>query len=303
MSAGMTAAGVTAAASVATAAGSLGSALGSSKSGSANQNGTQVIKGTQTNKGIVTTSTLNPEVLSMLQGLVTNGSFSKQAAITDSANAVKGAIQTTMQQYMPSIAGEAKGSGMSGDSMTQILANQTAVQAAVQGAGVQMNSINNYGSVFTNLINALTAGSPQTQFTDQTQTTDNTQTDTTTNQQTSSGGMSVICTKFWKIGLIDYCTWLADEEHGIELKFRNPEFFAWYMSWAPKVVAVMDKYPSTVLPIWYLFGKAWVQDMAWKQVGWGKPSYYGRGIYAVGKGIFSTLKFLESKVWLTSQTS
>ena len=281
----------------------LGTAISSSKSGTQTMNGTQKTTGTQKTNGTVTTSTLNPEVLSMLQGLVTNGSFSKQAAITDSANAVQGAIQNTMQQYMPSIAGEQKGSGMSGDSMTQILSNQTAVQAAVQGAGVQMNSINNYGNIFSSLMSALTAGSPQVQATDQTQTTDATQTNNSTGTTSSSSGMSVICTKFRQVGLIDYYTWIADEEHGLELKYRNPALFEWYMSWAPKVVAWMDKYPITVLPIWHLFGRAWVQDMAWRQVGWGKPSYYGRSIYAVGKGIFATIKFLESKVWLTSQIS
>lgn len=108
-----------------------------------------------------TTSTLNPETLAMLQSLVIGGDFSKSSAIRDSSDAVTAAIQEVMQKYMPTIASNAKGSGMMGDSMSQILANQTSVQAAVQGGAVKMNAINSYASSLDNFINSLIAGSPQ----------------------------------------------------------------------------------------------------------------------------------------------
>jgi hypothetical protein len=193
MSAGITAAGVTAAAAAATAgagiaAGVKGGGGGSTKAGP--QFGIRDTTNSVTNEQV--TSTLNPETLAMLQKLVMGGDYSKGAAIKDSEAAVTAAIQEVMQKYMPTIAANSKGSGMMADSMTQILANQTAVQAAVQGGAVKMNAINSYSSSLDNFIKSLIAGSPQSTSGKQTNNTTERTAGSATSSTTNPGSVATL---------------------------------------------------------------------------------------------------------------
>lgn len=177
------------------AAGAIGGAmLSNSKSGSTSQGPTNTSE-----KGTIKTSGFSPEIMKMLEGIISGGQFSKDAAIGDSHNAVMGAMQDVMQQYMPDIAASQKGTGMMGDSMTQLLANQTATQAAVQGGKLQMDSINNYNSNVVNLLNSLASGQGRTETRDIT-------TKSAPTGSTSSGGMcwitSAVCEE---LGLPDNC--------------------------------------------------------------------------------------------------
>lgn len=195
---GITAAGVTAAAAAAGAGAAIYSAVkkpGSAGSGSssseeqASTKKTSIVGPSSTlerTSGQQLRTSLSPEALSMLQGLVMGGDYSKQAAISDSRDAVTAGIQEVMQKYMPTIAANEKGSGMMGDSMTQILARQTAVQAGVQGAAVKMNAISNYGNNLSNFFQNLIAGSPQNTYTNQDVQTTNSGY-TTTEEGTSTG--------------------------------------------------------------------------------------------------------------------
>ena len=107
--------------------------------------------------------TLNPQIVALLEGVIKSGQYSKAAAMQDSAAVVQATIQNALRKELPSIASASKSAGMSGDSMTSILANQAAANAAIQGAGVKLDTITNYNNNFNSLIQSLIAGSPKVQ--------------------------------------------------------------------------------------------------------------------------------------------
>lgn len=176
------AAGWGAAASAATSvAGAVGGSMlanSSRSSGSGSGSGSE--------KGTIKTSGFSPEIIKLIESIIAGGDYTKDAAIKDSNNAVLGAMQAVMQQQMPHIAGAERGSGMTNSSMTQLLANQTATQAAVQGGAVQMDAINKYNQNMVSLLSALAQGMPKTETRDITRTE--------SNSQASSGGMCWITT-------------------------------------------------------------------------------------------------------------
>lgn len=217
-------------------------AAGSIAGASMSNNGTKTTSGgTGTRDATTTTSGMDPEILKLLQDLVTNGTYSKDAAIKDSTDAVNNAIQTTMQQFMPTIGSASKGSGMMGDSMSQILATQLATQAAVQGAGVRMDSINSYGANFANMINAINNGTPKT-------TTEHEVKVEPKQTVSSSGGGCFITTAVCSgTGLPDNCeelevlrnfrsTYMMQDEAHVALVRQ-------YYSQAPKLCKVLDTLP------------------------------------------------------------
>jgi len=214
---------------------------------------TDTTKGPSTVRTNSTATTLDPSTVAFLKALVEGGSYSKSSAVKDSADAVKNAIQTTMQQFMPTIGGSSKGSGMMGDSMSQILATQLATQAAVQGAGVKMNAINDYASTLTGLTQALIQGSPQKL---KSTTKDSGYTTTSTNKKGMNNGDSItsglpgcfittaVCSG---AGLPDDCeelevlrnfrsTYMMQDEAHVALVRQ-------YYSQAPKLCKVLDTLP------------------------------------------------------------
>lgn len=126
---------------------------------------TGAINGTQDTKSKVTR--LDPALLEFIKSQFTAGQFSKQTAITDSNALVTNAIQQALRDALPSIAAASKGSGMTGSSMSQLLAQQASIQGGIQGAALQQNNINAYNDNLVNLINALTNASPVTSTTKQ----------------------------------------------------------------------------------------------------------------------------------------
>lgn len=129
---------------------------------------------------------LDDATLKVLKDLALGGQYSKQAAATDSQLAVEGAIKQAMQQYMPSIVANQKGSGMVGDSMTQLLSQQAASNAGIAGAQVQRDWTGMYGSQQANLLQSLIQGTGQS--------VRSRETNSGTTQTQTSGGMSWICT-------------------------------------------------------------------------------------------------------------
>lgn len=220
----------TAAALGAAAIGAAGSIAGSALAKSSSSKTTTSPSG-GSEKGTIKTSGFSPEIMKLLEDLISNGQFSKDAAIKDSRDAVTGAMQDVMQQYMPDIAASAKGTGMMGDSMTQLLANQTATQAAVQGGKVRMESISNYNTNLVNLLNSLAAGQAKTETRDL--VTKNEPTTTT-----ESGGMcwitSAICEE---LKLPDNCQTLQVLRWFRDNYMLDPSY--------PERVALVDTYYNT----------------------------------------------------------
>lgn len=190
--------------------------------------------------GTIKTSGFSPEIIKLLEGIISGGQYSKSAAIKDSNDAVLGAMQEVMQNFMPSIASTQKGSGMTGDSMTQLLANQTAMQAAVQGGKLKMDSINNYNTDLVNMLNSLASGQGRTETRDLTTKSEPVVSNT-------SSGMCWITTAICEqLGLPDDCEALRVLRWFRDVHMSNPDFpernalVTQYYDLAPKYTPVLE---------------------------------------------------------------
>jgi len=167
-----------------------GDALGSIggaaiKAGSSQQTSVGPSSGTQS--GTIIKSGYNSDIMSMLQNILTDGSYTKSAAINDASTASTAAMQEVLQNLMPSIAGATKQAGMSNGSMTEALSNQAANQASYAGGKLKIDAISQYSDNIAKLLSALAQGQATTETRDL-KTTESGHT------ETQSGGMCWITT-------------------------------------------------------------------------------------------------------------
>jgi hypothetical protein len=85
--------------------------------------------------------------------------------------------------------------------------------------------------------------------------------------------------------------YLLDELFGEWIRSDAPHIYTGYLSWAPAVVAAMQKSPLLTKVLW-LFGEPWSREMAY-EMGVGKSNILGKVIMQTGLAICSFIGKLQ----------
>ncbi len=102
-----------------------------------------------------------------------------------------------------------------------------------------------------------------------------------------SGGGSVICTYYHDIGWMDEETYRLDSLYGEMMWLENPEFIAWYWSWAYYFVGWLGKGELRTWLFWPLV-YFWSQQMK-SELNLTKPNVIGKSILCIGKLAFKVM--------------
>lgn len=108
----------------------------------------------------------------------------------------------------------------------------------------------------------------------------------------AQAGSSVICTEFHTQGLMSDDLYLLDELFGEFIRSESPHIYDGYISWAPAVVAVMQKSPLLTRALW-LLGEPWSREMAY-ELGVGEGSIVGKAIMKIGLAVCSFIGKLKA---------
>ena len=114
---------------------------------------------------------------------------------------------------------------------------------------------------------------------------------------------SVICTAFYKAGLMSYDTYCADDEYGKYIDEKNPDIKEWYLSWAKYITPMMHcKTLSSKLftkLLWKLFGNSWSNHIAYKMsYNYAyKDSFWGYIIHSIGLFVYK-LTNMSKTLWV-----
>lgn len=104
--------------------------------------------------------------------------------------------------------------------------------------------------------------------------------------QAGGGGGKVICTRLFELDLMDARTYAADQLYG-ELRYHeNPDFMAWYHSWAKPLVNRMHGNSGAsrlLIKTVSTIAKPWAKQMAFEMGQAGTGSVVGRLLMGIGQ--------------------
>ncbi len=202
------------------ASGSAGGGM-SSTNAQSNSNTAQNVNATGTS---TTTRDFSAQQKASLDAIMAGADFTKANAIADSKAASAAAMQNILQQQMPNIASQDKHAGGYDNTTAQLLTDDLVARTAAAGAQTTLNTVKDYASNQSNLVNAAAnAVNVTTGTTTNTTGASNTRSQTATTDQSNTGNASilgqagsVICTQLWLDGHLDEFIYLADNKYARE---------------------------------------------------------------------------------------
>lgn len=99
------------------------------------------------------------------------------------------------------------------------------------------------------------------------------------------GGISVICTEFYKQGYMSEDIYALDDLFGVSIRLTAPHIYDGYMFWAPSIVSLMRKSKLFTKLLWTI-GKPWSEEMA-AEMGQGEGSLFGKALMKIGMSVCS----------------
>ena len=230
--------------------------------------------------------------------IATDANFSQCSIALDGASLIEPIGTTTASRI-------ANGYQLTGNSVTlpytevpmiaQILASTPAAIQAFASLNYtgQLTLYPNIDSYVDNLYNTITTTSiaaPITNTINQTTLAPTTailsQTVTTTPDQ--GGSSSIICTKLYEAGLLDYDTYLEDELYGKLIRERDSDIYNGYIMWAKYVVFAMNH--STIFTKFIRhIAEPWYNEMKYEVNKANKSSYIGKIMMLIGLPICKML--------------
>jgi len=99
----------------------------------------------------------------------------------------------------------------------------------------------------------------------------------------------VICTAFYGLGYMDEYTYTHDQRYGEILRINDPEFVAWYHSWAWKVVANMhgETWRSRLyIDLLWVLTEPWAREMSYQMGASDHGSWFGKFEMGVASLLF-----------------
>jgi hypothetical protein len=250
--------------------------------------------GTSSSKQNQTTSLVfDPATKAFLDNILGSKTYSKEAAITDSQDAAKWAINQTLQAGAPGISSAAKVAGGYNNTTAELLNNDLTAKASAAGQSVLLDTITKYANAQSSQVNSAAGAVNVTTGRKVDATSDTT---TTENKVSSSEGQlagtvnkfvpaiggkgTVICTQLYLDGHIPVEIYQADR------RYVAREFSAdtqnGYRFWAVPFVGLMRR-NKVAYAIGKYFGVRWSYYCA---------SRIMRGVSPNIVGIFTTATLL-----------
>lgn len=244
---------------------------------------TQHITGT-----VGTESTFDPATKAILDSVLSNKDYSKEAAIADSKGAVDYTVKSALEAGAPQISSADKASGGYNSTTTQMLNDDLTARSAAAGQKVLLDTITGYANANANQVQAVTGA---TSVTKGTKVTTDMLTNGAANSKSTSakfgfdnnaalaaGGGTVICTQLHRDGILSTRHFHADARY-VRNHFSAATING-YRFWAVPFVMLMRR-NRTIYAIGRYFGTRWSLHMASHYCPELAPNWTGRLLISI----------------------